>query len=92
MKFAIEQPQDSHEVSAHPDRDSESLQTKMQPANQFSACLSPETHKNRLLQNTLTKKYVQKLVPEKSRNRFSRGPFFIACFEFPVRIALAFSF
>ena len=35
---------------------------------------------------------MHKIGPREKQNRFSRGPIFIACFEFRIRIPLAFSF
>ena len=43
------------------------------------------------LQNSLKKSCIR-IGPREEQNRSSRGPIFIACFEFSVRVALAFSF
>ena len=43
------------------------------------------------LQNSL-KKSCTRIGPREEQNRSSRGPIFIACFEFLVQIAIAFSF
>ena len=50
-----------------------------------------EPNKKGLLQNSL-KKLCIKIGPREKQNRFSRGPIFIACFEFLVQIAIAFLF
>ena len=50
----------------------------------------PQDVYKRQLQNSPTKS-MQKIGPREKQSRFSRGPFFIACFEFLVQIAFAFS-